>query len=291
MMSRLHHAPYSTLRIIELNTASLSLAVFLAVFFSSCSKDSSIIDSSAQDLPLSLKNLRLSAYAFDTDSISVTPGRDKKPEDPVTVSFHVSVQAAPVPGANPRSAQEVTCRVITDANAVEKTSAVLTGTGGQYTGDIALPIRRGDVGEYRVIVEGRDTQEIALNPVFTKIAVLNGNNPPSFCGLTAPDTVDLPTSGSTIIHLEICVSDRSGIEDVKRVFFNSYKPDGLGSNDNPIIMYDDGTHGDVIAKDGQFSRDVELPSTSQKGLYRFEFFAFDLGNLQSGVLIHNLVVQ
>ena len=267
------------------------LIAILATALFSCSDDSTIVDQAMPDLPLSFRDLTLSDYAFDTDSISIQPGVDKKPEDAVSLPLRLSVMVASGAGQSERSVQEVRCRVVADAGSSEKTSMILTGGNSVYTGSLTVPIRRGDVGSYRVIVEGKDDRGNAINPIFTTFTVLYGNNPPSFCGHSLPDTVEVPASGSRLLHLEICVTDSSGLGDIKRVFFNSYLPNGQGARDNPILMYDDGTRGDRIAGDGQFSRDVELPSTALKGTYRYEFYAYDLSKLQSDVLIHYLYVK
>lgn len=272
------------------NTHFLFIAL-LAIACASCSDDSSITDQATPDLPLSFRDLVLSEYAFDTDSISIQPGVDKKPEDDVSLPLRVSVKVMGGAGQSERSVQEVRCRVVTDAGSSEKTTVILTGGNSAYAGSFVVPIHRGDVGSYRVLVEGQDDRGNAINPIFTTFNVVFGNNPPSFCGLSAPDTVELPTSGFRVLHLEICVRDASGLGDIKRVFFNSFKPNGEAARDNPYLMYDDGTHGDRVAGDGQFSIDVQLPFDSQKGTYRFEFYAYDLSKLQSNVVIHNVYVR
>jgi hypothetical protein len=291
MMSRLHHASFFFTRTEQLSKTSLILFTVLAVTLAACSEDTAVIDSASPDVPLSFKDLQLGAYVFDTDSISIRPGTDKKPEDPVTLAFRVSVSVARDARDTERTVQSVRCRVVTDAGSDEKFSDALQGGNDLYTASVAVPIRRGDVGDYRVIIDGTDSRGKPINPIFTKINVLFGNNPPAFCGITAPDTLDLPASGFIVVHIEACVTDPSGPGDIKRVFFNSFLPNGLPSIDNPFLTYDDGTHGDRVAGDGQYSLDVQLPSTAQKGTYRFEFFAIDLSKLQSKVVIHTLYVR
>jgi len=49
--------------------------------------------------------------------------------------------------------------------------------------------------------------------------------------------------------LSVRANDPDGFNDVTRVIFNSYKPDGSASGGNPFTMYDDGlpAHGDEKA--------------------------------------------
>lgn len=268
----------------------LSLS-FLFVFLNSCSDDSTVIDSNQPDLPLSFTSLTLSQYHFDTDTISVPIGTEKSSDDAVIIVFSLIV-----------STNEQSSATITDAHCIVtiegKTDALLSvplqkKNATDFIGTISLHRKRGDAGEYRVSVVGTDTRGMMTNPIMSKISIVYGSKPPSFCGLNAADTVDLPTIEKVVLPLRICVSDPSGVQDIKRVVFNSFLPDGRPSNGNPFIMYDDGlsSHGDLQTGDGEFSLLIELLPNSQKGTYRFEFQAFDFSNLSSNVLIHRIVVQ
>jgi hypothetical protein len=183
------------------------------------------------------------------------------------------------------------CRIIVDGSDDEKGRVTLTAIADRYTGVLAMAIHRGDVGDYTVELNGIDSRGLACNPMLGKVTVVNGNNPPSICGITAPDTLDLPTTDGVIIHLEACVQDASGLKDIKRVIFYSFLPSGQMSLGSPFVMFDDATHGDAAAGDGQYSLDVLLPSTAARGAYRFEFQAYDLGNLSGAMKVHTIVIR
>ena len=119
-----------------------------------------------------------------------------------------------------------------------------------------------------------------------------GNVAPVISNLVAPDTETIQ-SVTINIFVSVFVHDDNGLNDIKSVFFNSYiPPDGHPSSQNPIIMYDDGTHGDVTAGDGIYSTYVELPSSGvPKGTFKWEFQAQDRGGLLSNKIIHYLVIK
>jgi hypothetical protein len=117
------------------------------------------------------------------------------------------------------------------------------------------------------------------------------NIAPIISNLVAPDTVTLG-SDSTFIFISVDASDANGLNDIERVFFNSFlPPDGHPSSGNPFIMYDDGTNGDITPGDGTFSLIIVLPPSGVTlGTYRWEFQAYDRGNKVSNVIIHYVEV-
>jgi len=263
-------------------------ALLVAFISFSCSENDSVIDSPLPQLPLSFASLDLSEYGFDTDSISVVPNQSKTPDDPVTVEFEL---VATPDRSSAATIDEAMCFITPEGKSNELRRMALVNSGGNFTGHVNLDIERGDVGEYRVSVRGTDSRGMETNTVFTKIIVIFGSKAPVFCGLTAPDTVTRPQTGSKIIKLVLCVSDPSGPGDIKRVQFESFRPDGAPSSGNPFEMFDDASHGDDTANDGNYTLEIHLPSNSMPGDYRFQYQAFDRSNLSSNVLIDTLVVN
>lgn len=120
------------------------------------------------------------------------------------------------------------------------------------------------------------------------------NIPPIIRNLQAPDTLDLHPTDTLKVFLRVEVYDPDGYDDVKSVFFNSYLPDGTPSRSNPIYLFDDGNfqlNGDLVARDGIFSRIIVLPPNTPKGKYRFDFQAVDKKNETSNIISHNIVVR
>jgi hypothetical protein len=120
--------------------------------------------------------------------------------------------------------------------------------------------------------------------------------PPIVSNLVAPDTVSQLDTSKVIINISIAASDPNGAKDIQIVFYNSFLPNGNPSQQNPIIMYDDGTNGDAIAGDGIYSAIVQLPPKNAippvpLGTFRWEFQAQDRGKKTSNVIIHNIVIK
>jgi hypothetical protein len=115
------------------------------------------------------------------------------------------------------------------------------------------------------------------------------NYPPILSNIIAPDTVILGAVGDTLF-ISVDVTDPQGLVDIKKVYFNSTKPDGTPALSNPFIMYDDGSKGDITPNDGTYSLDVEITPDAQKGVYRFDFYAEDYSGAVSGSLSHFVTV-
>lgn len=271
-------------------TRSLSLAILgsLALLFAACTDDTSVVDPQSDRARSSMAHLTLSELAFDTDSISVVPGRDKRATDDVTIPLRIAVEGIGSEGATVTDAR---CTITTEPGGRVITTSPLVRGGAQFTGQIDMKIRRGDVGDYKVLIEGTDDRGVETNTALTYVRVIYGGRAPFFCGLVAPDSLEIPTSGVVNFTMIMCVSDSSGRNDIRSVFFNSFRPDGSAATGNPFFMYDDGNNGDVTAGDGQYTFRGSLPAGSRTGIYRFEFQAIDAGNLSSKVYIHRIHVR
>ncbi len=262
-------------------------SLILLVFLASCSKDDSTVDPAFAGSTTVISKLTLSGYAFDTDTISTVIGREKSPSDDVEIPLGVTLTTGAASGSSP----VFTCRIYAGNGTTPIASVVLTATNATtYHAPCNVAIHRGDVGDYRVEVTGVDGDGRATNRAISKFTVVYGTKPPVLAELFAPDTVALDPVDKKLLILAVRVVDSSGLADIRRVFFNSFLPNNAPASGNPFLMYDDGTHGDATANDGIFTLLVELPPTTQKGRYRFEFQAVDYSNLTSNVLIHHIIV-
>lgn len=264
------------------------LMITLIVILAGCSEDKSIIDPIPADSFPAFQSIALSTYAFDTDTISVSGQRT--PDDPIQINLFVKAGFRESAKAHVQKAFALVRRE-GSLNTLTKVQLPLYEPIPPYYGGLLpINIKRGDVGDYSVEVTGTDDRGFELNSVRTKFNVINGVNPPVINCAEVPDTLQLPLQGSLAFMMKVCVKDPSGRADIKRVWFNSYDPNNKPNNNNPFIMYDDGTHGDTVANDGTYSLTVQLPSTTTKGKYRFEFQAFDYGNLGSNVVTKYIYV-
>jgi len=103
--------------------------------------------------------------------------------------------------------------------------------------------------------------------------------------ITVTDTVAILTSVKAI--------DKNGQDDIEKVYFIVYKPDGT-TNNFQIEMFDDGnvlTNGDQTAGDGIYSRIIQVDQNNAKGTYTFKFRAKDRGAKFSNEISKEVVIQ
>lgn len=106
-----------------------------------------------------------------------------------------------------------------------------------------------------------------------------------------PDTVVVTTT--TLILTSVQAYDQNGLNDIEKVYFVVYRPDGT-TNGNQNILYDDGNlteHGDETAGDGIYSLLIQINQSNTKGTYRFEFRAKDRGGKLSNIINHFVLIQ
>jgi hypothetical protein len=166
---------------------------------------------------------------------------------------------------------------------------------GLYSARIQFTVNETQSGRYRIRFAATDELGLRAN-VLEKPLVLaraKPNSPPVLSALSAPDTVDLPATGSALFTMSVVVSDSDGAGDLRDVYFRN-----LDSSDpsRRFFLKDDGgsgvpSSGDSVAADGRFSIIVQLPSTAARRDYRFEFQATDLAGGASVPLLHILTVR
>lgn len=115
------------------------------------------------------------------------------------------------------------------------------------------------------------------------------NLPPSVGNLTAPTTISRNRTPNTYV-LSVLASDPNCIADLKRVFFNTFLPNGNPSSGNPFAMRDDGKEGDAVAGDGRYSLTIQITPQNATGNYRFEFQAEDKKGALSDKIIQTISV-
>ena len=118
------------------------------------------------------------------------------------------------------------------------------------------------------------------------------NLPPEIANTVVdPDTVVV--TAPTAIFTSVQASDPNGQNDILKVYFIVYRPDG-STNGSELELFDDGNvddNGDIIAGDGIYSRLIQVDETNDKGTYRFEFQAIDRGGKSSNIIDHFVLIQ
>lgn len=168
-----------------------------------------------------------------------------------------------------------------------------TGGDSVYTATATLSITRSEIGLFFLELWAEDKNGFRSNTALLPLTVARLNRPPALQSVQAPDTV--AKGGITqVLQLTAAVTDDDGLADIRRVIFNSFRPDNSPSSGNPFSLFDDGdiaAHGDQTAGDGVYNLLVTLPASADTGRYRFEFQAFDRSNAASAVITKFIQVR
>lgn len=277
---------------------SFFISVLLGFLLTSCEK----IDETSTPEDYSSPVIRLidiTPVKINTDSININNG--KNPDDSVqlNISFLLTenifsdqsylIQRFEYTLFNSmNSLNQLTGTIKTSKSAIEG------NTGFKHSGLITFAIKRKDIGNYSLRIFGFDSKERKSNLIISNINVFRENHPPIIEKVSAPDTIFI--SEGTQKHFLIAkVSDPEGLNDIKKVYFNSFKPDGSAASGNPFQLLDDGNKlgasGDDKAGDGQYSLTIQITDQNPKGKYRFDFYATDKSDSTSNSKTHYIVVK
>lgn len=200
---------------------------------------------------------------------------------------------------------EVYCRVIA-SNGSELTSSYLQlfDNGNSSNGDITaddnsfankFPLSKYyPNGYYTTKYFVQETHGELRRVAEGKFKYNNGqdNLPPIISNdIVNPDTIMV--TDTTTILTSVEANDPNGKNDISKVFFIVYKPNG-STNNNEIQLYDDGDqvkHGDQRAGDGIYSLLIQVDQTNDKGTYRFKFQSRDRSGILSNAINHFVLIQ
>jgi len=146
------------------------------------------------------------------------------------------------------------------------------------------------LGPHQIRFQAKDIHGNQSMPVVVSFFIAGINDAPVLSNLDAPLFINRldPTPVVITVH----VTDPQGLADVRKVYFNSTKPNGFPARGNPFILRDDGNKdwGDEKAGDGIYSIAVVISSDNELGTYTFTFYAQDLASDLSDPQPHHLAV-
>jgi hypothetical protein len=147
--------------------------------------------------------------------------------------------------------------------------------------------------KYFVTDKSNSTNQVALGTF--KFNNGQANIAPVISNLILVDSVNV---GIDFVF-SVLVTDQNGYNDINKVYFELYRPDGTvvkdGNGNSKFDLYDDGdftVRGDQTAGDGIFSFKNSFlnDASTQRGFWRFEFEAIDRGNKLSNKIIKSVKV-
>jgi hypothetical protein len=110
---------------------------------------------------------------------------------------------------------------------------------------------------------------------------------------TVPDSLQRPVTPGSVTPFQLLaeVNDPQGLSDVQKVYFLSEKPDGTFSGDSTQFeMKDDGSQGDPVDRDGEYSIIIQIGDSNDLGTYIFHFFMLDKVGHLTDVVKDSIVV-
>lgn len=266
------------------------IALLIIALFYSCERENlNVVDINFANPPI-IKSAKIEPNEINLDTILV--GEEKNPEDTLKIKFKATAIVHDKDGQDDIS--ETFCYVINPLRGATLIQTKLNRINDStFYGEPEFKIKRKESGIYQVRFFSIDKSNFTSNEFYLNFNLYRGNRPPIISDLNAPDTVILQTQ-TILIKITIKATDPDGDNDIKAVYFNSFKPDGSPSSGNPFRMYDDGNSsgisGDDKAGDGIYSIIIQLPPNTPKGTYRFEFQAIDRAGATSNTITHFLSV-
>jgi hypothetical protein len=279
-------------------TYILFITVGVILGIAGCEKKQDSIIESVSSIP-SLQNAYFSASVINTDTINV--GSEHKPDDILTISgvatvriFHTGV-VDPLEAVNYAVQYSESSDVLTSGTLLDNGSSPdVRAQDSVYSAKVTVKITRSDIGKYYIVLWATNESGNMSSSLYLPFTVVRYNRPPILSNLRMDTVVSIGTSTDTL-QLSVTASDLDGQNDIVKVFFNSYKPNGAASSGNPFLMYDDGgsihDDGDAVDGDGIYSLRIILPPTTERGSYRFEFHALDRSNDPSNTIIQRITIN
>ncbi|MDW7680931.1 MAG: choice-of-anchor X domain-containing protein [bacterium] len=163
---------------------------------------------------------------------------------------------------------------------------------GIFTLEMDTQFASWQFGNFHLYVQAYDSKQKSSESIYRLLpwVKMNTGVAPVISDLSAPDTVKLPQSDAKSFLISVKAVDDDHYNDIKEVFFNTYKPDGSLSQSSPLQLYDNGTSGDETASDSIYSLLIWIGAENDAGDYRFEFEARDYSDLLSNKIIHVMTV-
>ncbi|MBN1779522.1 hypothetical protein JW948_00160 [bacterium] len=178
--------------------------------------------------------------------------------------------------------------VFTDTVTNSETAAGETTGRMTFTLDLSDTLK--SLGQHQIRFQAWDSAGSRSLPLVALFTVAGVNNAPVLSELSAPDLVN--RQNMTPFRMSVRAIDAQGPGDIRRVYFNSIKPDGEPASGNPFLLRDDGgpVSGDAEAGDGVFSIVIQITPENALGTYVFTFFAEDFAGEISEPVEHLLTV-
>ena len=268
--------------------APIALVVSLVVL--SCTKEKEgVVDVSQNPPRLLAASIQPAAVHLDTGTVGVEP----LPNGDYRITITATARAVDADGSGNIRALLINVLPPSAPGALAVLSVGPSGSSGDtasYLSTFSFEMRRADAGSNTVVFQARDRSDYASNVLRISLSIARNNSAPAIFGLSAPDTLQRPTSGTGLFQLTLSANDSDGLADITEIYFRSIN----SSNPNQHIgLFDEGnlfSTGDSVAGDGRFSRILSIDPTTSLGPKELRFWARDNAGALSDSITHFVTI-
>ena len=270
-----------------------SIFVFLIFSFFGCQIENDSVISPNIPTAIEISDLNISPNEINTDTIFVNG--TKSLADIISLDIKLTFKISKIIESKDLSAiifKNSEDNIFASSNDFEITPS----QNGTYlvSSKINLKFVRSIVGKFYLNLKSIN-KNISTNSFLLPIEIKRNNSAPFLSNAILPDSVKL-SSEVQIIPIYVTANDSNGISDIASVKINSYRLPDIITIRGTFDLYDDGGANkisgniDKFPGDGIFSLAIQLPPSTIKAKYRFEFIAVDKSNAASIPLLKEIVI-
>jgi hypothetical protein len=163
--------------------------------------------------------------------------------------------------------------------------------------NITIPSNTTDFNDYRLYLYVSTGDQISSNSAQATVKVRGfALGVPEILATSNPDTVRIPTSGTTPFALQAKVTHPDGQALVDRVFVDIRDQQNNLLAGSPFRLFDDGNvgssnSGDAVAADSIFTRVFNIGSSNNPDIYQLFYYALDTQGANSDTVQTQMVIQ
>lgn len=162
---------------------------------------------------------------------------------------------------------------------------------------ISIPSSTTDFNDYRLYLYVSTGDQLSSNSAQATIKVRGFTlGVPEILATSNPDTVRIPSSGTTPFALQAKVTHPDGQALIDRVFVDIRDQQNNLLAGSPFRLFDDGNtgnsnSGDAVAADSIFTRVFNIGSSNNPDVYQLFYYALDTQGASSDTVQTKMVIQ
>ena len=246
------------------------------ILFIGCKIDESDIIS-----PISFKSIEISEIEYspkEINSDTIFVNGKISPSDEITIDLKISFKSSSLTKPNDFKISVYENNTNSTLYSTYDTKTLINGNSTIHQTELKFKFLRSFIGKLFLNISSPNSNSHIL-----PINIYRGNVAPEILTITLADSIKL-NDKTQIVPIYVSVKDDNGLSDIKNVKFNSIRlPDSTTIRGIFELFDDGGLNGDpsnidVTPGDGIYSLAIQLPSTTIRATYRFQFYATDKSN-------------